>query len=72
MICTPHQYYWSDQIEKNEMGGACSSYEGQESCTQFFLARKREGWRPLGRRGRRLEDNIQIDLQDMGRGHGLD
>ena len=49
MICPPHQYYWSDQIEKNEMGGACSSYEGQESCTQFF-------WRGNVRVGDHLED----------------
>jgi hypothetical protein len=24
MICTPHQYYSGDQIEKNEMGGVYS------------------------------------------------
>ena len=24
------KYYSGDQIEKNEMGGACSTYEGQE------------------------------------------
>jgi hypothetical protein len=26
MNCTPHHYYSSNQIEKNEMGGACSKY----------------------------------------------
>jgi hypothetical protein len=29
MICTAHQYYSDDQI-KNEMGGACGTYEGQQ------------------------------------------
>ena len=24
------QYYLSDQIERNEMGGACSAYGGEE------------------------------------------
>jgi len=26
----------SDKIEKNEMGGACSAYGGEKSCTQSF------------------------------------
>jgi len=26
MSCTPHQILFVDQIEKNEMGGACSTY----------------------------------------------
>jgi hypothetical protein len=30
------------------------------------------GKRTLGRPTSRLEDNIKIDLQEMGRGHGLD
>ena len=36
MICTPHKYYLSDQIEKNVMGGACSTYGGEESFIQGF------------------------------------
>jgi hypothetical protein len=31
-----------------------------------------EGKSPLGRPTRRWEDNIKIDLQEMGLGHGLD
>jgi hypothetical protein len=30
------------------------------------------GRRPLGRPRRRWEDNIKMDLQEVGRGHGLD
>jgi len=38
------------------------------------LVGKPEGKRPLGRPWRRWEDNIKIDLQEVGRGggHGLD
>ena len=34
------------------------------------LARKHEGKRPLGRPKRRWEDNIKMDLQEVGRGCG--
>jgi len=36
MICTPHHYYSGDEIEKNEMGGACSMYGKENSCVQSF------------------------------------
>ena len=36
MICTPYQNYSSDQIKKNEMGGACSVYGGEERRLQGF------------------------------------
>jgi hypothetical protein len=35
------------------------------------LVRKPEGKRPLGRPRRRWEDNIKMDLQEVGRG-GMD
>ena len=35
-----------------------------------FLVWKPEGKRPLGRPRRRWEDNIKMDLQDVGRGCG--
>jgi hypothetical protein len=35
MICTPH-YCAGDKIEKNEMGGACSSDGGGERRVQRF------------------------------------
>jgi hypothetical protein len=28
MICTAHQMFAGDKIEKNEMGGACRAYGG--------------------------------------------
>ena len=30
------QYYQDDQIEKNEMGGECSTFGGEERCIQGF------------------------------------
>jgi len=36
------------------------------------LVRKPERKRPLGRRRRRWEDNIKIELQKVGWWHGLD
>ena len=33
---------------------------------------KPEGKRPLGRPRRRLKDNIKMNLQEVGSGHGLD
>jgi hypothetical protein len=30
------QYFASDKIKKNEMGGACSAYGGGERCVQGF------------------------------------
>jgi hypothetical protein len=52
---------------KNEMGWACGTYGGGERCAQVG---KPEGKRPLGRPRRRWEDNIKMDLQEVGWGCG--
>jgi len=36
MICTDNQILLGDQIEKNEMGRACSMYGRQKRCIQDF------------------------------------
>jgi hypothetical protein len=54
------------KIEKNEMGGACSVFGGEERRLQ--VVRKPVGKRPLRRPRLRLEDNIQVDLQEVGCG----
>ena len=54
----------------NEMDGACSAYGGEEGRIRV-LVRKPEGKRPLGRPRRRWENNIKIDLQEVGCG-GMD
>ena len=51
------------------MGGACGTYGGRERCAQGF-GREPEGKRPLGRPRRTWEDNIKMDLQEVGRGCG--
>jgi hypothetical protein len=65
IICTAHQILFGDQIEKNKMGGTCSTY-GEKSNVYRVLVRKTEGKRPLGRRRGRWEDNIKMDLQGEG------
>jgi len=49
------------------MARACGSYEGGETCAQV-LVEKPEGKRPLGRPRRRWEDNIKMDLREVGGG----
>ena len=50
MIHTLHQIleYSGDQIEKNEIGGACSTYGGEERFLQGFggkISRKQTTWK---------------------------
>jgi len=47
------------------MGGAFSRY-GERRCVYRVLVGKPERKRPLGRPKRRWEDNIKIDVQDVG------
>ena len=51
------------------MGGACGAY-GEEIVVHSILVGKPEGKRPLGRPRRRWEDNIKMDVQEMGGGGG--
>jgi len=66
------KYRAGEKIEKNEMGGACRAY-GEGRGLYMVLVRKPQGKRPLGRLRRRWEDNIKMDLQEVGcGGYGLD
>jgi len=53
------------------MGGAGSTYWGEEMCFTGFWWEKPEGQRPLGRSRCRWEDNIRMDLHNVGCG-GMD
>jgi hypothetical protein len=53
-----------------EMGGACSS-DREGRGVYRVLVEKTEGKRPLGRSKCRWEDNIKLDLQEVGYG-GMD
>jgi len=51
------------------MSWACSAYCGGDRRPVYWvLVGKPEGKRPLGRPRRRWEDNIKIDLQEVGCG----
>jgi hypothetical protein len=43
---------------------------GEDRGVHWVLVGKPEGKRPLGRPRRRWEDNIKMDLQEVGRGVG--
>jgi len=59
------QYTLVDKIEKYEMGGACSTY-GERRDVYRVLVGKPEEKRTLGRPRHRWEDNIKMDLQEVG------
>jgi len=49
------------------------AHMGEKSDVYRVLVGKPEGERPLGRHAHRWEDNIKMDLQEVGcGGHGLD
>jgi len=56
-----------DKIEKNEVGGVCSTY-GERRGVYRVLVGKPEGNRPLVRPRSRWKDNIKMDLQEVGCG----
>jgi hypothetical protein len=66
-IHTLAQYCSGDQIKKNGMGGAFRKYGGEERCIQGFCGEP-EGKRPLGRPKRRRDDNVKMDVQEVGCG----
>ena len=61
------QHFSGDKIRKNEMGVACSTY-GERTDVYRVLVGKLESKRPFGKPRRRWEDNIKMDLQEVGCG----
>jgi hypothetical protein len=61
------KYYLGDRIKKNEMGEAFSTH-GERRGVYGILVQKPEGKRPLGKPRCRWEDNIKMDLQEVGWG----
>jgi len=53
-------------VEKNERSGAYGTYGGQDRC--ITGGGNLRGKSPLGRPRCRWEDNIKIDIQEMGWG----
>jgi hypothetical protein len=66
MICTPHpklrRMRWARHVEHME----------KRRGAYRVLVGKPKVKRPLGRSKHRWEDNIKMDLQAVGWGHGLD
>ena len=52
------------------MGGLCGAYGGGRGVHKVLVG-KPEGKRPLGRPRRRREDNIKMDLREVGGGGDL-
>jgi hypothetical protein len=53
------------------MSGTCSTYRGRRGAYRILIGKcdKKE---PHARPSHRWEDNIKMDLQEVGAGHGLD
>jgi hypothetical protein len=61
------KYNQSNQIEEDEMGGACSMNAEKRNAYRLLVG-KPERKRPLGRPRRRWVDNIRMDLGEVGWG----
>jgi len=54
-----------DQIDKNEMGGTCSTYRGKRGAYRVLVGNL-YGTRPLGRSRLSWENNIKIYVLEVG------
>lgn len=57
--------YKCAQNKKNEMGVECGTYGGMRMCVQGFVWHP-ERKRPLGKSTHRCENNIKMDLPEIG------
>jgi hypothetical protein len=64
------KYNYNYQVNEDEVGGECNT-NGEKRNAYRLLVGKLEGKRPLGSPRRRWEDNIRIDLREIGWG-GMD
>jgi hypothetical protein len=65
-LCLDPKYYWGYKTKEDEMGGVSVTRTGEMGNAYKMLVGKFEEKRPLGRRRRRWEDNIRIDLREIG------
>jgi hypothetical protein len=70
LYSSPKLLGWSNREEEWD-GGTCSTY-GERRGAYRILVWRPERRRRVGRRRRRWQDDIKMDLQDVGWGHGLD
>ena len=64
MICTAHTVLFGEHIKQKDIG-ACST-NGRDEKLILVLVGNPTGKRPLGRHRRRWDDNIRMDLQELG------
>ena len=56
-----NKYYSGEQIKKNETGGACSIYEGEERAYRDWVSEPKR--KPPRRPSRRWENDIKMYLE---------
>ena len=61
------KYHSAVQIKKNEIGGTCNTYGGEEMCIHDLVG-KPDGKRIVGRPRHLWEDSIKMGVQGMGWG----
>jgi hypothetical protein len=59
------KYNYNYQVKEDEMGGTCST-NGEKMNSYWILVGKPEEKKPIGRPRRRWEDNIKMDLREIG------
>ena len=69
MISTPHQILFRVIKSRRIRWAGHAERMGKRSGVYKVLVRKPEGKRPLGRPRHRREDNIKMDLQEVGCGY---
>ena len=67
MICTAQQILFGLSNNTKEVSKACSTYGKRKGAHTVFMVRP-EGKRQFGRPQRKWEDNIKVDLQEVGCG----
>ena len=70
MICTPYRFIVRVVKSRRMRSAGHVAHMGQGRMVYRVLVGKPEGKRPLGRPRRRWEDNIKMDLQEVGGGCG--
>ena len=60
------KYFSDNEIEKTGMGKACNAHRRGEKFIQMLVGKPKIK-RPHGRPRRRWEDDIKMDLQEVGR-----
>jgi hypothetical protein len=58
------KYYQADQTKVIDAGRPCGSHVRREKMYRVLV--RNPGKRQLGRRGRRWEDEIRMDLREIG------